>query len=312
MYLYLMLAVGLIALVIGADWLVKGASSIAIKLKIPAYVIGLTLVACGTSLPEFTVNIISATKGYTDIAFGNVVGSNIFNILAILGIGSLIFPIKTARRIVRVDLLISLLVSLLLLTQVVVDRFFGGVMSIGFVDGLMLIITMVIYIRFLLKSGSVESSEEVHVYRWPQIGIYVLGGLGLLVIGSQFLIESCVALARLWGLSERVIALTIVSAGTSLPELATTVTAALRREHDIAFGNIVGSNIFNILWIMSFTALLKPVPVSTSSLNDLYMAIGATLILYGVIYVGKKYHIERWQGAAMLVAYIGYVAHLLR
>lgn len=307
-----MLVVGLIALVIGADWLVKGASSIAIKLKIPAYVIGLTLVACGTSLPEFTVNMISAAKGYTDIAFGNVAGSNIFNVLVILGIGSLIFPIATSRRMVKVDLTISLLVSLLLLSQVVVDRFFASTMSIGFVDGLILIVAMLVYMRFLLKAGSVESDEAVHVYRWPQIAVYVLVGLSLLVLGSQFLIESCVALARQWGLSERVIALTIVSAGTSLPELATTVTAALRREHDIAFGNIVGSNIFNILWIMSFTALLKPVPVSTSSLNDLYMAIGATLMLYVVIYVGKKYHIERWQGGAMLATYIGYVVYLLR
>lgn len=307
-----MLAVGLVALVIGADWLVKGASSIAIKLKIPAYVIGLTLVACGTSLPEFTVNMIAASKGYTDIAFGNVVGSNIFNILAILGVGSMIFPIMTATRMVKVDLTISLLVSLLLLSQVMGDRFFASTMSIGFVDGWILIIAMIIYVRFLLKSGSVESDEQVQVYRWPQIAVYVLVGLGLLVLGSQFLIESCVTLARLWGMSERVIALTIVSAGTSLPELATTVTAALRREHDIAFGNIVGSNIFNILWIMSFTALLKPVPVSTSSLNDLYMAIGATLMLYGVIYVGKKYHIERWQGAAMLLTYVGYVGYLLK
>lgn len=308
-----MLAVGLVALVIGADWLVKGASSIATRLKIPSYVIGLTLVACGTSLPEFMVNMISALKGYTDIAFGNVVGSNIFNILAILGIGSMIFPIMTARRMVKVDLTVSLGVTLLLLAQVLIDRLLTtSGMVISFVDGCVLILVMIMYVRFLLKSGSAESEETMDTASWPKTVFYVLSGLGLLVLGSQFLIESSVSLARAWGLSERVIGLTIVSAGTSLPELATTVTAALKRHHDIAFGNIVGSNIFNILWIMSFTALLKPVPVSTSSLNDLYMAIGATLMLFGVIYVGKKYHIERWQGAAMLITYTGYVAYLLK
>lgn len=311
MYIYLILAIGLVALVVGADWLVKGASSMASRLKIPAYVIGLTLVACGTSLPEFTVNMISAVKGYTDIAFGNVVGSNIFNILAILGIGSMIFPIMTARRMVKVDLMISLAVSLLLLSQVLIDRIFSKSMSIGFADGLLLIVVMIMYVRFLIKSGPIESTEGIERYSWPRTAAYVFAGMGLLVVGSQFLIESCVHLARVWGLSERVIALTIVSAGTSLPELATTVTAALQRKHDIAFGNIVGSNIFNILWIMSFTAIIKQVPVSASSLNDLYMAITATLILYGVIYVGKKYHIERWQGGAMLAAYVGYVVYLL-
>ncbi len=311
MSVYIMLGAGLVALVIGADWLVKGASSIAIRLKIPAYVIGLTLVACGTSLPEFTVNMISAVKGYTDIAFGNVVGSNIFNILAILGIGSLIFPIMTARRMVRVDLAVSLGVSVLLLLQVISDRLFSAGMVVSFLDGLILIVVMVIYVWFLLKSGSVESTEAIDVHSWIKTGIFVLAGMGLLVLGSRFLIDSCMSLARAWGLSERVIALTIVSAGTSLPELATTVTAALKRKHDIAFGNIVGSNIFNILWIMSFTALVKPVPVSTAGLHDLYVAIAATLVLYGVIYIGKRYHIERWQGALMLLMYIGYVVYLL-
>lgn len=307
-----MLAMGLVALFFGAGWLVKGASSVASRLKIPAYVIGLTLVACGTSLPEFTVNMISASKGYTDIAFGNVVGSNIFNILAILGIGSMIFPIVTARRMVKVDLTVSLGVSLLLLMQVLSDRFFSSGMTIGFLDAMILISLMIIYVRFLLKSGSVEPTETTDLFSWPKTGAYVLAGIALLILGSQFLIDSCVSLARAWGLSDRIIALTIISAGTSLPELATTVTAAVQRKHDIAFGNIVGSNIFNILWIMSFTALVKPVPVSAAGLNDLYVAIATTLMLYGVIYVGKKYHIERWQGALMLLMYIGYVAYLLK
>lgn len=303
---------GFVLLVYGADWFVNGAAAIARRLRIPPFVIGLTLVSMGTSLPEFVVNMLSAWNGQTDIALGNIVGSNIFNTLAILGIGSLVKPMHVSRRVVRIDLSICILVTILLYFLVIGDVYSSkGIGSISFFDGMILIVGMCSYLWYLLRQQELGSDVSIPSMSGVKMAIYIACGLGALVFGSHLLIDGSVSIAKWFGLSDRVIGLTIIAAGTSLPELATTIQASLKNQHDIAFGNIVGSNIFNILWILGFTALVQTVPVSPQASSDLIVSLGAVVALLGLVFVGKRYVIERWQGALLLSAYVAYTVHLL-
>ena len=315
----LMLIAGLVLLVAGAEVLVKGASRIALMFGLSPLVIGLTIVAYGTSSPELMVSIQSSLAGQPDIALGNVVGSNIFNVLLILGVSALITPLVVAQQLIRLDVPILIGVSCLTLM-------FGLDGKISRVDGTIFLIGIILYTTFLLIQSRKEHNPEVteeyereyggSTARSPQqiainIGFVVLG-LGLLVLGSKFLVDSSIAIARSFGVSELVIGLTLVAAGTSLPELATSVVASIRGERDIAVGNVIGSNIFNILAVLGGSSLFSAdgLTVSASALRfDIPVMIAVAVICLPVFITGQL--IARWEGLLFLSYYVAYTAYLI-
>ncbi|MBY0110630.1 calcium/sodium antiporter [Patescibacteria group bacterium] len=315
-----LLAVGLIILVFGADWLVKGASSIASKFGISPLVIGLTVVAFGTSMPELTVSVYAALTGASEISVGNVLGSNIANILLILGISAAIVPLAVSSSTVKWEIPLALL-AMIFLFVFGADRILdGGALDvITRTDGIALLgffIIFMFYIFALVRQEgdtSKTEGEAMDEASLPTLKViaYVVVGLAALIFGGKLLVDNAVIIASLFGLSETVIGLTIVAVGTSLPELATSVIAALRKEADIAIGNIVGSNIFNVFWILGVSAVIAPLPSPNGFLIDASVGIAATLALLLVLFVGKKHHIDRWQGILFILAYVIYVIYLV-
>ncbi len=315
----LKLIVGLVLLVVGAEALVRGASKIAAAIGISPLVIGLTIVAFGTSSPELAVSIGSALEGKADIALGNVVGSNIFNVLFILGLSSLITPLVVHQQLVRLDVPIMIVASLLVLL-------FGRDGTVQWWEGALLLAIGIGYTIFLIRQSRKEHNKEVlKVYKeeygdgkdakkektWLQV-LLVIVGLALLVFGSGWLVESAVAIAQSLGVSELVIGLTIIAAGTSLPEVATSVIASFRKQEDIAVGNVVGSNIFNIVLILGLTAVIAPggVPVNPTALSfDVPFMIAVAVACLPLFFTG--YRIERWEGFVFLGYYVAYMAYLL-
>lgn len=309
-----LLVVGLAVLVFGAEFLVRGAASLARKWGVSPLVIGLTVVAFGTSMPELTVNMFSAIRGSADIAIGNVVGSNIANILLILGLSAIVFPLAVKSSTVWREIPFALLAMVLLLIMGN-DQILDGVVfnAVTRTDGLTLIAIFgifMVYIFALAKKGEVES-EEIKTYSYFKSIFFTLIGLGALFIGGKMLVDNAVILARLAGLSESLIGLTIVAVGTSLPELATSLIAAWHKQSDIAVGNIVGSNIFNVFWILGLTGTALNMPFNAMVNIDVLVGVGATLILFFAMFVGKKHQLERWQGVLMVLAYIGYIVYLI-
>lgn len=311
-----LIAIGITILIMGAEALVKGASAVASRFDISPLVIGLTIVAFGTSMPELTVNLYAAATGATDIAIGNVVGSNIANILLVLGAAAMVTRLSVKSSTVRWEIPLALLASLLVFTMghdILLDG--GAADVLTRTDGLALLGFFVIFLFYVValvraEPGSVEAEVAPALPVWKS-ALYILAGLTGLVIGGRVLVDQAVVLAELAGLSEAVIGLTVVAVGTSLPELATSVVAAMRKQVDIAVGNVVGSNIFNIFWILGVTATIAPLPVPASFTTDALMVVGATLLLFGALFVGTKGHLDRWQGALMILVYVGYVATLL-
>lgn len=310
----LMLALGFGVLILGAQGLVRGASSLAKKLNVPEIVIGLTVVAFGTSTPELIVNIVSASQGVTDISFGNVIGSNIFNILIILGISALIYPLDVKKATTWKEIPFALLTSFVLLL-LVNDHWYDlnatNLLSRG--DGLILLgffLIFLVYTHNLAKQGS-EVESATPVYPLPLLLLFIIGGLAGLVLGGNWVVKYAVELARQIGISEKVIGLTIVAAGTSLPELATSVVAALKKQPDIAVGNIVGSNIFNLLFIMGLTSIIQPAAYNPAFNPDQYVMIGATALLFLLMFNPKRHRLDRWEGALLLVIYIGYAVFVI-
>ena len=301
----LLLAVGFVLLVKGADWFVDGAAGIARKFRIPQLVIGLTIVAMGTSAPEAAVSISAALKGSADITIGNIVGSNILNILIILGLASLIVPIAVAKATIKLDMPFMLLISAVLLVLG-----WDGTVTLG--DGLILAALFIAYIGYLLydakKHPEISEGEFLRDLSLPKSLFWTALGLALIILGSNVAVDAATEIARILGLSERFIGLTIVALGTSLPELFTSVMAARKGNADIAIGNIVGSNIFNILFVVGLSALIIPVPFAEAFRIDTLVAIGAGLLLWLFSLRGK---LVRWHGAVMLLAYGGYFAYLL-
>ena len=310
-----LLAAGLALLVWGADALVRGASSIARGLGISPLVIGLTVVAFGTSMPELTVNLYAAFTGATDIALGNIVGSNIANVLLILGVSALIFPLAVKSSTVRWEIPLALMAAVLVYVfgqDVWIDA--GAANSLTRSDGIALLALFVIfmfYIFALVKTDPPPVSGDTPTYsKGKAVGLMLLG-LGGLVFGGKLLVDNAIVLARLAGLSEALIGLTVVAIGTSLPELATSVVAAWRREMDIAIGNVVGSNIFNVFWILGLTAVITPLPAPEGFARDALVMVLVTLALFLALFIGKRHQLDRWQGGAFLLAYIAYVIFLV-
>ena len=300
----LLLALGFALLVKGADWFVDGASGIAAKLHIPQLVIGLTIVAMGTSAPEAAVSISAARKGSADITIGNIVGSNILNILIILGLASAIVPIAVAKSTIRVDIPFMLLITGVLLAL-------GWDQTITLSDGLIMLVMFAGYLGYMLhmaKKGGDEADAGKDLKLWQDL-LYTIVGLGLIVWGADMAVDAATALARIFGLSERFIGLTVVALGTSLPELFTSVAAARKGNADIAIGNIVGSNIFNILFIVGLSAMIVPVPFTTNFRIDTVVAFAAGVML--LLCSLRRKQLVRWHGIAMLAAYGAYFMYLL-
>ena len=304
-----LLALGFVLLVKGADWFVDGASKVAEKFGIPQLVIGLTIVAIGTSLPEAAVSVSAALKGSAEITIGNVVGSNIMNILLILGVTSVIAPIAVQKSTVRYELPFVILVSALLMGIGYTDN------TVGRVDGLILWALLLCYLGYLLviarKGGdaSEEADEDKPMPVWKMILLIIIGGV-MIVIGSDVAVDAATALARIFGMSERLIGLTIVAFGTSLPELVTSSTAAVKGKADIAVGNIVGSNIFNILFVVGTSALITPVAYAQNFFVDSIVCIATAVLLW--VLVAKNKRLGRMGGACMLVCYAAYFVYLMR
>ncbi|GGX76972.1 sodium:calcium antiporter [Litchfieldella qijiaojingensis] len=304
---------GLVLLIVGAEGLVRGASRLAARMGISSLIIGLTVVAFGTSSPELAVSIKSALADQAGIAIGNVVGSNIFNVLFILGVSALIVPLIVAQQLVRFDIPLMILLSVVLML-LVLDR------HIGFLDGLLLVAGLVAYTAFLLyQNRRVKAEEATGTQEAPatethwalNLGL-VVGGLALLVLGSRWFVDGAIAFAAYLGVSDQIIGLTIVAAGTSLPEVVTSIIAALRGERDIAVGNVVGSNIFNIMGVLGLTGLLAPSGIAVSEAMvgfDIPVMIAVALACLPICFTGGV--ISRWEGGVLLAYYVAYTLYLI-
>ena len=302
------LFIGFILLMKGADFFVDGACAIAKRFGISEMVIGLTIVAMGTSLPEAAVSLAAAWKGNADISVGNVVGSNILNILIILGITSVITELMIQKNTIRYEMPFLILITAVLL-------FMGMDGEIAFYEGIILWILFLVYLGYLFKISKAETTDQIEIVNKQGMSVlksivFTLIGLALIIVGSDLAVDAASAIARIIGLSERFIGLTIVALGTSLPELVTSVTAARKGSVDIAIGNIVGSNIFNILFVLGTTALIISVPFQIHFRVDTMIAIGAAVLLW--ICSMRNCRLGRKAGIAMLLAYAGYFVYLLR
>lgn len=316
MYLELLfILIGFVMLVKGADYLIKGASYIAQRFGISYFIIGLTIVAFGTSLPEFIVNILSALKGSTDIAVGNIIGSNMANILLIIGITSIIMPIEINIYAKKTDIPYALFSSILLLVLACDVIILGSSENyISNIDGIILLIGFIAFIYFVLRRSIDETSEEDYYdmdYGVPRTMVYILAGIVGLYIGGELIVENAMSLARLLSISEILISSTIIAFGTSLPELATSLIAAYNHKCDIAVGNIVGSNIFNILWVLGISSTITAIPIQSSLLIDMGLVILASVTLLALTYIGLENIISWKKGIFMLLFYIAYIAMLI-
>lgn len=300
----LLLALGFTMLIKGADWFVDGASGIATKFGIPQLVIGLTIVAMGTSAPEAAVSISAAIGGSADITIGNIVGSNILNIFIILGISAVITTLAVASSTIKYETPFMILVTVLLLVL-------GLDGTIGLIDGIILIIAFIAYLTYLFimaKKNKEEQPEAKQMAIWKAILLTIIG-LALIILGSNVTVDAATAIAKAFGVSERFIGLTIVALGTSLPELFTSVSAARKHNADIAIGNIVGSNIFNILFVVGISSVIIPVPFASNFIFDTIVAIVAAALL--LVCCLKTKSLKRWAGILMLICYVAYFIMIL-
>tara|TARA_R110000737_G_scaffold221371_3_gene236853 strand:+ start:4534 stop:5514 length:981 start_codon:yes stop_codon:yes gene_type:complete len=311
--------VGFVLLIKGADFLVSGASSLAKRFHVSDIAIGLTIVAMGTSAPELVVNIISGTEGYDGAVFGNIIGSNIFNMFLILGIAAVIYPISVQKSSLWKEIPYSLLATLVFFVLVNDVLFFGAKENIlSIVDSVILLVMFsmfLLYIFFnLKKGGNSEGEEDIVVFTSVKTTLMVIGGLAGLTFGGKLIVDNAVAMARFFEVSERLIGLTILAAGTSLPELATTVVAALHKKSDLAIGNIIGSNVFNLLLVLGTSGLVSsgysPLTFDTVLNTDLYVIMGGTMMLFVFMYTFGKYKLDRAEGFLYLLCFISYTYYL--
>ena len=332
-----LIIVGCIALIKGADWLVVGASGLAKKYGVSDIVIGLTVVAFGTSMPEFVVNMVAVGQGSTEIAITNVLGSNIINTFVILGCTALIFPISSQKSTRRFDIPFSVLAALLVLLFVVyngpswlqIENIFninvsdpnlsnlgsfdwgaGEVSFISGIGGTILLIFFMIFLWHSFKHAKDSGNDEsyVPVPAWKAFAL-IIGGLVGLVVGGEVIVKSATSIAQSLGVSDAIIGLTVVALGTSLPELATSCMAAFKKNCDIALGNVIGSNIFNIFFILGTSACVMPLPGYKGLEIDAMMAALASLLVMLFVYTNKKHEIKRWHGAILLLVYAAYLTY---
>lgn len=308
-----LLAVGLVLLVKGADWLVDGASVLAKKNNVSDLAIGLTIVAFGTSAPELVVNAVAASGNYPDIVFGNVIGSNNFNLFVILGIAGLIVPLSVQSSTVWKEIPFSLLAAIVLFF-LANNYFLAQSSDLSRYDAIILLVLFLAFLYYVATQLKTDPDAEVVAakdYSTLKIWGLIIIGLAGLVGGGKLVVDNAVAMAQSLGVSEKIIGLTIVAAGTSLPELATSVVAAMKKNADIAIGNIVGSNIFNILLILGVSGLIRPLAFSSAFNTDIYILAAGTIFLFLAMFIGKKHRLDRWQAFAMLSTYLLYTGYLV-
>ncbi|MCL2480526.1 MAG: calcium/sodium antiporter [Spirochaetaceae bacterium] len=312
----LLLLAGFVPLIYGADLLVDSASSLAKRLNVPNIVIGLTIVAFGTSAPELTINIFASLRGNSDIALGNIIGSNIFNIAGIVGIAAIIYPMAVKPRTTWIEIPLCFLAALVVLV-ISLDGFIDGdkISVVKRTDGIILLLFFSVFLGYTIHYMISSSNEEEAPVKQYSIGlsiVLILAGLAILIIGGRIVVVFAIRLAQQIGLSERIIALTIVSIGTSFPELAISVISARKKNIDLAIGNIVGSNIFNALFILGISAIINPVLVHEKSFFDLCTNIVISLLLFVFVFTGKGRKIDRWEGIIFVILYVGYLLVLFR
>lgn len=313
---FLILAAGLVLILLGANWLVDGSTSIARKTGMSEFVIGLTIVGIGTSTPEMVVSFISSFQGKADMAIGNVIGSNIFNTLLILGVTALISPLIITKENLRRDIPLNILVTLLLIGFGMKQTLFGfGSDSISRINGAIMLIAFGLYLWKSFKTGkdteSPENDEESVTYTTGMSIIMIIGGLAGLILGGRLFVNAATAIAQMLHMSEKIIAITIMAAGTSLPELATCVVAARKGKGQLALGNILGSNISNILLILGGAALINPLSFGSMSVIDICVIILSSIVILASAFTFKKNHIDKVDGAVFLLMEIAYMILLL-
>ncbi|HAD97949.1 MAG TPA: hypothetical protein DCG19_11125 [Cryomorphaceae bacterium] len=304
---YLYLVAGIILLLFGGDFIVKGSVDLALRMRVSILVIGMTVVSFATSAPELLVSLDAAMDGYTDISFGNVIGSNIANISLILGLTALIVPLSVQTKTYKLDWWVMMGVTLLLFLFLYFDHILGRTEAVIMIVGLLAYNIM--QIRTSRKSDA-NSDVDVSTLRKPWLTIlFLLLGVAGLKFGAEFLIDGSVVLAREWGVSERVIGITVVSVGTSLPELAASLVAAFRGEPDLSVGNLIGSNVFNVLAVLGISGLIVDIPLNNEALLtfDFPWLFGISLLLYPMMRFITRSMITRWEGLIMFLAYLAYL-----
>lgn len=310
--------IGFTLLIKGADWMVNGATALAKKNNISDLAIGLTIVAFGTSAPELVVNSVASFQDHSDIILGNVIGSNNFNLFVILGIVGLILPIAVQSSTVWKEIPISFIAALLLF-GLLNNFFLQNNPVLSKLDGMLLFLLFGLFLYYVYKQMKIETPmAEVTEMKVPienksnlKIWILIIVGLLGLVIGGKLVVDNAIEIATNLGVSEKIIGLTIISAGTSLPELVTSVVAAIKKNSDIAIGNVVGSNIFNIFLILSVSSFINPVAYNAAFNFDIYMLLGGTIFLFIAMFTGKKKKLDRWEALVLLFSYILYTFHLI-
>ena len=316
---YILLIVGLALLTVGADLLTKGCVGMAARFRVPEFIVGLTVMAVGTSMPELTVSTMSALKGSSDMAIGNVTGSNLFNTLIILGICALIRPMVFTKENVRRDIPLCIAASVLLL---VMALYIGSPEGIGRVEGIILFVLYIAFVIYSIRSakkdapdaeaGTDDGKQSEASMGWGRVIFFIVVGLAGLIYGGNMCLESATAIARAWGVSEAIIAITIVAAGTSLPELASSVAAIANGKLSLALGNVIGSNVANILLILGVSGAIKPLTMGGITPLDMWMVVGSAVVLYlSALAIGQR-RITRFEGVIYLAIYVAYVVALMK
>lgn len=302
----LLLIFGIVVVLKSADWLTNGAVGLATKLGISQIVIGLTIVAIGTSMPEFFVSIVSAIKGTPDLAVGNIVGSNIFNVLLIVGVAATVAPIAIQRATVRRDIPIAIVASIMLTFMMLDD-------NISRIDALILFAAFIAFIWITLRNSKNDANEkdastEKVIPTWKSV-LFIIFGLVGLVLGSNIFVDNASSLAHGWGISDAVIGLTIVAGGTSLPELATSAVAARKGDSGIAIGNVLGSNVFNILMILGLTGIISPMHIQNITYIDMAVMVISMALFW--LFSFTKLRVERWEGCVLIACFLGFITWLV-
>lgn len=308
----LLIIVGFTSLIFGANWLVDGASSLAKKNNISDLVIGLTIVAFGTSAPELVVNSVASFNGLSDIVFGNIIGSNNFNLFIILGIAGLIYPITVQSSTAWREIPISLLATILLFV-LANNLFIYQDSEISRIDGAILLIAFLFFLYYVFSQLKQETIESVILEKKSNYKIWglIVFGITGLIIGGKLVVDNSIEVATDLGVSQKIIGLTIIAAGTSLPELVTSIVASLKKNSDIAIGNVIGSNIFNVLLILSISSFVNPIKYNSNFDQDILILIGGTVFLIIAMFTGKRKKIDRWEALLLLTFYLIYTAYLV-
>ena len=315
MLTYILFVFGFVALIKGSDMLVDGASAIARRLNVSDLVIGLTIVSIGTSSPELFVNLIAAAKGTTDLAIGVVIGSNIANIFLILGLTALINPIKISNETIWRGVPFSALAAIML-AVLANDLFLGnvGASTLTPTDGVILLFFFCIFLYYLFRMSNHKEGKsdslEIPTMGILKSSIYIIIGLLGLSYGSDWIVQGAVKIAQILGISEKTIGLTIIAFGTSLPELAASIVAAAKNKVDLAVGNIIGSNVFNVFLVLGLTSIIQPLPFNNSMNIDIAVMLAANIFILVFMFIGRKKILDRWEGGLMFLVYLMYIGYL--